>query len=114
MLLRLSLYLIVNLNLNTQNSDTFYLNLNNTEALAGGEWNDWTQWLSQGLTQDEREYERPCPSSSSSSTSGSTSVDYAGTNVSASGQHSSSQVNPSNRNEITCAYGSVNCTPISC
>lgn len=77
-------------------------------------WNNWSQWLSQGLTKDEREYVRPCPSSSSSGSSGSASGGYGGASGSISGSTSNSQTNPSGRNEITCAYGSTNCTSVGC
>lgn len=80
------------------------------EALADVEWNHWTQWWGQGFTKDEREYERPCPSDESSSGSGN--VSHGNTSIGGGGSHS--QTNPSGRNEITCPYGSDNCTPIDC
>ncbi len=86
---------------------------NNTGG-SSVEWNHWSQWLSQGFTKDEREYERPCPTSSSSSGSGGVSGSYGGASGGISGSGSSNQTNPGNRNEITCAYGNVNCTPIKC
>lgn len=101
----------VHFNTNAENELSAF-SINHVEALASeeGGYNHWSQWLSQGLTKDEREFTRPCPSSSSSGGSGSAS--YGGGSVSGSGN--SSQTNPSNRYEITCPYGSDNCTSIGC
>lgn len=86
------------------------LTLFNAEALADVEWNDWNQWFTQGLTKDEREVARPCPSDQSSSGNGSVSI---GSN-SASGGGSHSQTNPSGRYDIDCAYGNENCSSVDC
>lgn len=89
------------------------LALSNVEALASGEsneWNHWSQWLSQGLTKDEREWQRPCPSESSGS--GNVNVNHNGTGIGAGGSYS--QTNPSTRSEITCPYGNDNCSRIRC
>ncbi len=86
------------------------ITLFNAEALAETEWNDWTQWLSQGFTKDEREIVRPCPSDQSSSGNGSISV--GGNSASGGGSHS--QTNPTGRYDIACGYGSVNCSPVKC
>lgn len=77
-------------------------------------WNHWTQWPSQGLTKDEREYRRRCPKKSSSSGSGSVSGGYGGVSGSISGSGSTSQTNPTDREEISCPYGEQNCTPVGC
>lgn len=93
---------------NTQN-DLYDLVLSDIEATADNEWNSWNEWVSQGLTKDEREWMRPCPSSESSSGNGSISngnIEIGG------GSHS--QTNPSGRYEITCPYGNANCTAIGC
>jgi len=104
----------MNVNINLKTVDILDVNLQNAEALASSEWSFWDglgNFLSgQGWTKDEREWIRPCPSEQSSSGSGS--VSYGGGTASGSG--SSSTTNPSGRNEITCPYGSENCTQIKC
>jgi hypothetical protein len=84
--------------------------LANVEALAGNEWNNWTDWFSQGLTKDEREEKRDCPSEQSSNWG--ISGGYNGVTVGISG--SSSQTNPPSRKETICPAGNVNCTPVGC
>lgn len=86
------------------------VSLSSVEAFAGGEWNDWNEWLTQGATKDEREWNRPCPATESSSGQGG--VSHGDTSVSGGGSHS--QTNPSGREEITCPYGSSNCSAIDC
>lgn len=93
-----------------KNNDRTDISLTNIEAWGGNEWNDWNEWLTQGLTKDEREFVRPCPSEETSSGSGS--ISHGDTSVGGSGSHS--QTNPTGRNEITCPYGSTNCTAIDC
>lgn len=87
---------------------------NNSGGSSSVEWNDWTQWPSQGLTKDERELIRRCPDNSSSSGSGSISGGYGGASGSISGSGSSSQTNPPDRVDISCPYGQQNCTPVGC
>lgn len=101
---------VLNYKVSVNDDIQFYLSLSEVEALAGGEWNSWDQWLSQGLTKDEREWMRPCPSQESGSGYGNGS--YGGVGVGGGGSYS--QTNPSGRNEITCPYGNENCTPIGC
>lgn len=86
------------------------LSLGNIEAIANPEWNDWSEWFSQGLHKDEREWVRPCPSQETGS--GFIGGSYGGGSISGGGSHS--QTNPSGRSEITCPYGSSNCTPVGC
>ena len=86
------------------------ISLSNVEASAGSEWNDWNEWFTQGATKDEREWMRPCPITDSSSGQGS--VSHGDTSVSGGGSHS--QTNPTGRQEITCPYGSSNCSSIGC
>ena len=74
------------------------------------EWNDWTQWLTQGFTKDEREIIEVCPSSQSTSVTGNASSN--GTSVG--GSYDSSQTNSSARHDIRCASGNVNCTSVKC
>lgn len=82
----------------------------NVEALAGGEWNDWNEWLSQGFTKDEREWKRPCPLEEGNSGYGN--IGYGNIGIGGGGSHN--QSNPSGREEITCPYGDQNCTEIPC
>ncbi len=74
------------------------------------ETNSFFEWFSQGITKDEREERRVCPSSSSSS--GSASGSYGGASGSVSG--SSTQTNPDGRYEYICPYGYANCSRIKC
>lgn len=93
-----------------ENDRIIDLSLSNVEASAESEWNDWNDWFTQGATKDEREWMRPCPITESSSGQGGAS--HGNTSVSGGGSHS--QTNPSNRQEITCPYGSSNCSAIGC
>lgn len=92
----------------SDDTDLEILTLSNVEALADGEvkWNHWTQWFSQGLTQNEREIEQVCPSESNSSGK----VDVGGVSV----EGSDSQKNPPQRTDIRCATGSNNCSRVRC
>lgn len=84
---------------------------NNTSGSStGNSTNPWYQWPTQGITKDEREYIRPCPSSSG----GSGSIGGGGGGVTGGVSGSHSQTNPSTRNEITCPYGTVNCSEVGC
>jgi uncharacterized membrane protein YgcG len=100
---------LFNISIAFDNETESDLLLFNVEALST-EWNDWTQWLSQGFTKDEEELVEPCPTDQSSSGSGS--VSYGGGSISGSG--SSNSTNPSNRHDIRCKYGSENCTSVDC
>ena len=101
-----------------QRNELSLLNLENIaeadETNAGNEYNSFWQWFTQGLTMDEVEERRVCPSYTSSSGSGSASVSngVAGGSVSGSGSHT--QTNPSTRYEIICPYGYSNCTEVGC
>jgi hypothetical protein len=86
---------------------------NDVETLSGeSSPNPWYLWLSQGLTKDEREYKRKCPTNNSSNSNTTVSISYRGFTGSIS--YSSTTTNSSDREEITCAYGSTNCTPVNC
>lgn len=101
------------INVNVSERDNIcggFLSFEDIEALADNEWNNWEQWFSQGLTKDEREETRPCPSIESGS--GSVNGSYGGGSIGGSGSHS--QVNPSGRYEIICPYGESNCTNVGC
>lgn len=100
---------ILNVNLSIESNEISKVTLYDVESLSN-ELNSITQWWSQGLTKDEREWIRPCPASQSNSGSGS--VSYNGASVSGSG--SSSQTNNNERSEITCPYGSDNCSEVPC
>ncbi|MCD8235426.1 MAG: NVEALA domain-containing protein [Prevotellaceae bacterium] len=104
----------VNFETINDNDDLSDLTLQDVEALSDTEWNSWEQWLSQGLTKDEREMMRPCPSTESSSGSGSIGVGNGNTNVEVGGSGSHEQTNPSGRKEIVCPYGNTNCTEVAC
>ena len=104
----------VNFEVINDNEDLSDLTLQDVEALSDTEWNNWTQWLTQGFTKDEREWMRPCPSTESSSGSGSVGVGKGDTSVEVGGSGSHEQTNPSGRNEITCPYGDTNCTEVEC
>lgn len=89
------------------------LNVGMVEALAADEEyevNSWYQWLSQGITKDEREFKRSCPSDTSGS--GYVNGSYNGVGVGVGGSYS--QQNPSGREEIRCAHGYENCTTVDC
>lgn len=82
---------------------------------SGGFWAALDSGLSnlfqgQGWTKDEREWTRPCPLSSGSSTSVCVQKDANGVCI----KYEISQTNPTNRNEITCPVGSVNCSTVGC
>jgi hypothetical protein len=81
------------------------------EALSV-EWNHWTQWFEQGLTQDEKIYEGPCISETESSSSAHGSYAQGGTN--ASYDYESSTKTNSAGVKITCGTGTTNCTPKGC
>lgn len=105
---------VINININLNTSKLPDVDIAGVEALAQVEWNDWTQWLSQGLTKDEREVQEQCPTDQSSSGNGSLSGGNGAVGGSASGSGSSSQTNPPGRTDIRCASGSDNCTPVKC
>lgn len=93
-----------------ENDNQTDLSLVDVEAWADNEWNDWNQWLTQGLTKDEREEKRPCPTEESSTGSGS--ISHGDTSISGGGSHS--QTNPATREEYICPQGNTNCTAIGC
>ncbi len=93
-----------------ENDDVFTLEMEMKTASANTEWNNWTQWLSQGFTQDEEEMEESCPSSSGSSVTICVNKDSNGVCL----EYTTQQVNPINRNDIRCGFGSVNCTRVTC
>lgn len=68
----------------------------------------------QGLTKDEEELPRKCPTKSTEKAGISASAIVNGVVVKAEIGKSSSQENPSDREEITCKVGSKNCTPVKC
>ena len=74
------------------------------------EINPWYMWPTQGITKDEREEKRACPSNESTSASGNASYGDVG----AGGSYDHSQENPQGRYEIICPYGYDNCTPVGC
>lgn len=88
------------------------LTLPHIEALADGEvkWNHWTQWFSQGFTQNEKAIREQCPKKTE--TTGGGSGSYNGGSVSGSGSHK--QENPIGRTDIRCTDGNENCTSIDC
>lgn len=58
---------VININIINNTNRMFYLSFEEVEALADGEYNDWTDWFSQGLKKDEREMTRPCPAQENNS-----------------------------------------------
>lgn len=104
----------VNFEVINDNEDLSDLTLQDVEALSDPEWNHWTQWLTQGLTKDEREWKRACPTTESNSGSGSVEVGKGDTSVEVGGSGSNSTTNPEGREEITCPVGNENCTEIEC
>lgn len=104
----------VNFEVINDNEDLSDLTLQDVEALSDPEWNHWTQWLTQGLTKDEKEEKRPCPSTESSSGSGSIKIGYGNIGVEIGGNYSHSTTNPEGKEETTCANGLENCTEVGC
>lgn len=100
----------VNFSIVNSKGEMTHFSLDEIEALADSELNNWNEWFSQGLTKDEREWIRPCPNQEYNS--GYVEGGYGGANIGAGGSHG--QVNPSGRNEITCPYGNQNCTSVDC
>lgn len=96
----------------SDNTDLEVLTLPHIEALADGEvkWNHWTQWFSQGFTQNEKAIREQCPKKTE--TTGGGSGSYNGGSVSGSGSHK--QENPIGRTDIRCTDGNENCTSIDC
>ena len=93
-----------------KNNDRTDISLTNVEAWGEKEWNDWDEWLTQGFTKDEREMKRPCPSEETSSGGGSITIGK----VTIGGGGSHTEINSSDRYEVICGYGDVNCTSIDC
>lgn len=89
-------------------------NTSEAGSSSGNASNPWYQWPFQGATQDERELFRDCPTSSSSSGGGSAGGGNQAGSGSAGGNYSHSQTNPTTRRELSCPYGSVNCSSLDC
>lgn len=68
----------------------------------------------QGLTKDEEEFTRKCPTKQTTKIGIGVSAVVEGVVVGAEIGKSSSQENPTEREEITCKSGNKNCTPVEC
>ena len=80
------------------------------EAVAGNEWNHWTDWATHGFRKTEREERRPCPTSTSSTVS--VGATYKGVHVGV--NVTTTQKNPPERFEIICPSGNENCIKVPC
>ena len=116
-----SLVLLASLNVGMgydKKSESENLSLIQIEAQAGL-WSEIGDAIvnviqGQGLTKDEEEYTRKCPTKKSTKIGYGVSAVVEGVVVGAEIGKSSSQENPRDREEITCKSGDKNCTPVEC
>lgn len=94
------------------------LSLVDAEALAdNNEWNNWSEWLTQGFTKDESERSVECQSGNNTTGVGGyieTWVMVDGVPVKVKVAVNAGTSSPAGKSKITCGYGSENCTPTNC